>query len=711
MPDQPTTDPTTAEGKVFAPVTGGNTPAPTPPTSRGGVDRVLNQIEGAADYYPPEIYYGLLTYYSSLNLSPDPNLDFVPVSQTKPNPKIFAVGIIPPSARISGRTLDRSASVAAVTGSPTEQLDFSGPASQAAAYQSNASIVTTSGYTLKKGSGKASKIEVPAGASTIMREGEDKTPVNTHLSVPQIWAALEQAYKEQFHRDPTPTELQMYTAQCLRETGGDLPNNNFGFVGNRGKNPNVPGTFLAKDGKYYTSYPSTNEGAKGFLRHVVASSNVQSSAANGDALGYLTSLAQNGYYEDSVQHYYSGNGGLFPNLLTQVAGSMKGYGVTLSDGSGLPSTAPDCCALNETNGQYRVRVQKTTGQLKPNQLFRFMPGSPYGDACPLEATPPENQADTNNEWIGAGSSNAADAKKVEAKIENTDLNQTDLGKRFLQAQERETKRTAVLLDKMQRTPPLRLLVNPISFKVSSEKIVTDGSWTRNGPIVEHWGEQLDKIEANGKVAAFLAIDANSPDINFEGGPGLTRVARQYSASYQNFLALYLLYRSNGHLFTAGLDNADTQGFFSRLSLIGSIYIYYDNTLYIGSFDSFNITENDTAPYSLEYNFAFTARATFLLDRPDEYDYGMKKMFFGDPTLVTTADALDAYALKGTGQGDVALPFDYDTSVEADPWSVRNLIAPSTVSGDTTIDPAVLKATTPKDPVAPKPTKAQQAGKK
>jgi hypothetical protein len=222
---------------------------------------------------------------------------------------------------------------------------------------------------------------------------------------------------------------------------------------------------------------------------------------------------------------------------------------------------------------------------------------------------------------------------------------------------------------------------------------------------------LDKIEANGKVAAFLAIDANSPDINFEGGPGLTRVARQYSASYQNFLALYLLYRSNGHLFTAGLDNADTQGFFSRLSLIGSIYIYYDNTLYIGSFDSFNITENDTAPYSLEYNFAFTARATFLLDRPDEYDYGMKKMFFGDPTLVTTADALDAYALKGTGQGDVALPFDYDTSVEADPWSVRNLIAPSTVSGDTTIDPAVLKATTPKDPVAPKPTKAQQAGKK
>lgn len=729
MPDQPTapgatdlrgntpTDPTTAEGKVFAPVSGGNTPAPLSPTSRGGLDRVLNQIEGAADYYSPDTYRGLLTYYSSIKLYGDPNQDFVPVSQTKPNPKLFVVGIIPPSARISGRTLDRSASVSAVTGAPVEQLDFSGPSSQAAAYQSNGSIVTTSGYTIKKGSGKSSKIQVPPGESTLMREGDDRSPVYTNLSVPQIWAALEQAYRELYGRDPTPTELQMYTAQSLRETGGKLPNNNFGFVGNRGKNPNVPGTFLAKDGQYYSSYPSTNEGAKGFLRNVVRSSNVQSSAANGDALGYLTSLAQSGYFEDSVQHYYSGNGGLFPNLLTQVAGSMKGYGVTLSDGSDLPTTAPDCCAINETNGQYRTRVQKTTGQLKPNQLFRFMPGSPYGAACPIEMNSSENQGDTNNDWIGEGSSNAAAAKKAESKVDNTDLNQTDLGRKFLQAQSLETALTSLLLDNMRNTPPLRLLVNPSSFKVSSEKIVADGNWTRNGPVIEHWGDQQDKVETSGKVAAFLAIDANSPDLNFEGGPGLTRVARQYSASYQNFLSLYLLYRSNGYLFTAGLDNADRDGFFNRLSLVGSIYIYYDSTLYIGSFDSFNITETDTAPYSLEYNFAFTARATFLLDRPDEYDYGMKKMFFGDPTATTTQAAMTDSILQGTSAdqpGNVALPpgatvTDSPSREELQryPW-----VQQKPIQGDTTIDPAVLKATQPSTgQVAPKPTKAQLAGVK
>jgi hypothetical protein len=723
MPDAPTpTDPTTAEGKVFAPVSGGNTPAPLPSTSRGGLDRVLNQIEGAADYYSPDTYRGLLTYYSSIKLYGDPNEDFVPVSQTKPNPKLFVVGIIPPSARISGRTLDRSASVSAVTGTPTQQLDFSGPSSQAAAYQSNSSVVTASGYTVKKGSGKASKIAVPPGTIVPPREGDDRNPKYTNLSTPQVWAVLEQAYRESYGRDPTPTELQLYTAQVLRETGGgagaSLPNNNFGYVGNHGKNP-VSGAFLAVDGKYYNSYPDTLTGAKAFLKNVASASNVQSSAAEGDTLGYLTSLAQNGYFEDSVQHYYSGNGGRFPALLGQVSRSMKGYGVTLDDGAELPDHAPNCCAFNETNGQYQSRVVRTTGQLKANNNFRFKSGSPYGDACPLEGTGPQDQSETNSDWIGQGSANATAAKKEEAKVEDTsiDLNQTGLGQKFLQKQSLETALTSLLLDNMRNTPPLRLLVNPVSFKISSEKIVSDGNWTRSGPIVEHWGDQLDKVETNGKVAAFLAIDANSPDINFEGGPGLTRVARQYSASYQNFLALYLLYRSNGYLFTAGLDNGDGREFFNRLSLVGSIYIYYDSTLYIGSFDNFNITENDTAPYSLEYNFAFTARATFLLDRPDEYDYGEKKLFFGQPSLVTSSDALEASVTQGTGverPGDVALPpgatvTDSPSQEELQryPWLQQK---PS--QGDQTIDPAVLKATQPPTgQVVPKPTAAQRAGKK
>ena len=60
---------------------------------------------------------------------------------------------------------------------------------------------------------------------------------------------------------------------------------------------------------------------------------------------------------------------------------------------------------------------------------------------------------------------------------------------------------------------------------------------------------------------------------------------------------------------------------NNLTLLGSIYIYYDSTLYVGSFDSFNITETDTAPFTAEYSFEFKVRSAYLLDRPDS-EYGL-----------------------------------------------------------------------------------------
>jgi hypothetical protein len=184
--------------------------------------------------------------------------------------------------------------------------------------------------------------------------------------------------------------------------------------------------------------------------------------------------------------------------------------------------------------------------------------------------------------------------------------------------------------------------------------VSDGNFTREGPIIEHWGEQQDKLSLSGKLAAFVAIDTQPSDDsnNLGGGPGLTRVARQYSASYQNFLSLYLLYRNNGGLYVNTLADTMKNNLLSRLSLLGSIYIYYDNTLYIGSFDSFNITEADTTPYSLEYSIEFTVRATFILDSPTEYDYNVQAMFnggFGTPTVT------NSQLVSNLGGGDVSLP--------------------------------------------------------
>lgn len=645
-------DPTTAQGKTFAPISTGNVTAnPRPPELKGGPDRIINQIEQAADFYGP-MFYQLLGYHSSLELDNDLNANFIPVSQTKVNPKLFVVGLIPPTSNVTGRVLDRSASIGATEGFPDQPLDFTGPSSQslgALGPTGNApgGIVTASGYQIEQGSGTASNIPVAPNAGV----SPDQSPaVYTHYSIPQLWGTLGDAYHSVYGRDPTNTELQMYTAQALNETGGNVPNNNFGGIGSS-KTPHTSGqSFPAHTyagTRYFTTYPDASTGAKAFISRVTGSNpNIMTSAQSGDVLGYVTSLAQTSYYEESSSSYYQG----VRYRVGLVANGMSKSGLVLDKGAGLPAQAPNCCAFKETGSQYQSRAG-----FQKSRRNRFTADSPYGADCPLIAEVVQPQDGSNGDWNSNGSPNASASRKDGSKTaDRIDLNKTELGRQYQNAQRAEAAMTALALDIMRTTPPLRLMVNPQSFKISSERIVSDGNFTREGPIIEHWGEQQDKMSLSGKIAAFFAIDtlpSDDPD-NLGGGPGLTRVARQYSASYQNFLSLYLLYRNNGGLFVNTLADTLKNNLLSRLSLIGSIYIYYDNTLYIGSFDSFNITEADTTPYSLEYNIEFTVRATFLLDSPTEYDFNVQSMFtggFGAPTITNTQ------LVSNLGGGDVALP--------------------------------------------------------
>jgi hypothetical protein len=333
---------------------------------------------------------------------------------------------------------------------------------------------------------------------------------------------------------------------------------------------------------------------------------------------------------------------------------MAKSGLTLDAGKNIPANAPNSCAFKESGKEY----QRRAGYQK-SRRNRFTAGSPYGDKCPLGVDTVQIQDGSNGAWQGKGSANASASRKEESKIVDKDLNKSELGRKYQDAQRAEAAMTAKALDRMRTTPPLRLLVNPTSFKISSEKVVSDGNFTRNGPIIEHWGEQQDKMSISGKIAAFFAIDTQ-PSANAEnlgGGPGLTRVARQYSASYQNFLSLYLLYRNNGGLYVNTLADRMETNLLSRLSLVGSIYIYYDNTLYIGSFDSFNVTESDSTPYSLEYNIEFTVRSTFILDSPTEYDYNLLKSP-QQPLPTTTKASL----VSDTGGGSVPLPAGLDPAV-------------------------------------------------
>jgi hypothetical protein len=65
-----------------------------------------------------------------------------------------------------------------------------------------------------------------------------------------------------------------------------------------------------------------------------------------------------------------------------------------------------------------------------------------------------------------------------------------------------------------------------------------------------------------------------------------------------------MFKNNANIFTDGTFGDGNTG----IPLISmSLYIYYDNHIYIGSFDDFTITDDGNKPYNLTYDWKFTVR--------------------------------------------------------------------------------------------------------
>ena len=149
---------------------------------------------------------------------------------------------------------------------------------------------------------------------------------------------------------------------------------------------------------------------------------------------------------------------------------------------------------------------------------------------------------------------------------------------------------------IQQTPALMMLVNPSEFNRSYEQSV-DPVKTRFGYIINMWLEKPLVISAKGTTAGQYAFQS-------DGSGGLTHMNRIQSISYQNLMSLVGIFKNNGNIFTDGSFGPSNSG----LPLISmSCYIYYDNHLYIGSFDEFQITDDGNKPYNLAYNWKFTVR--------------------------------------------------------------------------------------------------------
>jgi len=547
---------------------------------------IAKQIEQSADYHPPNIY-NLLSWFSSLSTTSDYlSAEYIPLSQipfAAKNLKPFIIGVLPPSANVTGRNLDRSSSLSSILGTPAGSPSTTGGSNAGFNQDARArALERAQGY---------------VGLNTSATNSERYLNLLADPAIDPHSTAV--ALSEQASCAPT-------VRGWLRELGLTEPE-----LTNPYKWSMAPADVLAIAGR------------KG---------------ARIDMNGKFSTMPKPGdifYVTGKSQHM-----AIIENIISGDVASGKFTAQDISGGQtvgGLPGIDRATRTwIRQEDGSWTV--QRSGGKDivggEGLHLFALVNLDKMLSGVEVDASARPVNSDFVVNWQGPGSASAQVASKETSKTANTSLDTSGLGQKFQDVQRAAAKAVKLAIDQMANTPPLRMLVNPASFKVSSEKVVSDGNWGRNGPIIEHWGEQQDKVEGSGKLAGFYAIDANGGSLgSVSNSPGLTRMARNFSLSYQNFLSLWLLYRNNGGVWLPDATSTQTQKT-TNLALVGSIYVFYDNIIYIGSFDSFNVTESDLSPFTLEYSFSFSVRATYLLDQTDpHFTYGAPKSFpLGTPSV-------------------------------------------------------------------------------
>lgn len=516
-------------------------------------NRIARQIEASADNYPPATYSGnlssgeaniesYLTYYNDISLTADPlAYQFIPLSaaQNSKNPKMFAIGVIAPTARVSGLLLDRSASVRALE----DQTYFPQPSLNGA----NRADYVKSLITWACGPPKGRDENDPIYQQVV--EGRD---VGTYQ---KSYSSCGDLCHWMLYRLGVRSDLVNRD-----ENGGWQQEKNISKLAFSQAASNVTPSTSYKPGDIIIIWNESN----GTDAHAIVVTEQNGSSLSTGEYG-------------------------------QPGGAEKTRTITTKDGKPFIGKRQIQKVIPlETV----LELARQNGELADITLPGDLANSVGGDSRP-------------GNWTGQ---QAAEARKLRDKTANSLLTEQDLNVQFTNAQRAQILDLQKSLEAMQNTPPLRMMVNPSTFSVKGERIVADSAWSRNGTsIVEHWGPGQDKISASGKVAGFYAIDVVNAT-----GPGLTRMARNYSQAWQNFQSLYLLYKNNGGIYTKDLSAGGTG---NNMTLVGSVYLYYDGIMYVGSFDSLSVGEADTSPHTVDYSFEFTVRAAFLLDNPNPNDTG------------------------------------------------------------------------------------------
>ena len=596
--------------------------------------RTYQQIEATAGLYGPAVYagleerlQGLLSHFHDLELNVDVDgFGYTPATSVKLNPreaKLFAVGVIPPTANVTGRLLDRSATIAEDTSfvpppiTPVTRNNRTGTSNNITGPKTGwgSKVATLSDEFWDNFVGMCRRLDIePEEWAAIVYNESGFDPTAANYGKP----GSKDARKRQEENNPIAVGLNQFIWSAGRLTG--MTREEF----------EEHAELSAEDQLYWMETYLNRVGMRGRKRGALYRRHFGGVPGNPEP----DMLYASHKYQDQYISWQVAAG-----KLTEEEAKQPGIRSRFFPRSNFQNRAYFLNPFDTDKAGFISQrdLDRKVASLPP-QLVKFKLAAAEARLGDFVGEPPikpgTEEAAARDNWV-EGSGDASVSRKEQQKRDRVPLNQRDLGKAFQTAQRRAALEAKAAIDRMKNTPPLRLLVNPKQFDVKGAKIILDGNWSRRGAIIEHWGDEQDIISATGRVAAFYTRET-----------GVTRTARQFSEAWRNLQSLYLLYKNNGGVYLQ--DPFDPTGKTSRLTYVGSIYIYYDGILYIGSFTNFSISEDETTPFTAEYSFEFQVRAAFLLDQPDDR-YNLQYSYQADnqeepkpplPTKTTVTDPPD-----------------------------------------------------------------------
>jgi len=489
------------------------------------------------------------------------------------NFKPFIIGVIPPDVPVDFIPFKRS------------QVSVGDIQSQAFPQSSSS----------PSGSAAPSSGPVTARNSPVFGNDGLQQKVRQDSSVADIRQSVYDNFYKQSGVYPSENMVNWITAQIMLERGGtatSVPTYNFNFGNTHAGGGTVDINGVSSAREAYDNYVMPTPPPKGGSYYASVDTRVVPKSANAPTGNQFYAVYYGSYSSldagiAAQVHYLMTNWNDSVNATT-----LDGYNAgLLPNGAGGKYNYHGVSQADYTR-RMQIRVNQIEAQVAQGGAGGHIGAAPTVDS-PTFATPDIGTHDqvARNIMISGTTQTESDPQGDRiGKLVQYDPSRADVV-------QRQTDALKVQISVLQSVPGLLLMVNPSDFTRSFEPSVDNTVKGRYGNIVHVWLERPTVISMSGVTAGQYVVDSS-------GNGGLSGELRTYSASYLNLLSLLSVYKTNGIIYSGPESDIG-------IATLGySVFIYFDNFIYVGSFDSFEITDTDMKPHNMAYSCRFNVRYYF-----------------------------------------------------------------------------------------------------